>query len=139
MANVTHGDAQDLLDAFKRGWASRDPDTIMALFDAQADYRAEPFSEPLIGANAIRAYWNEIAQSHVHVDFEAEHTWVSGSAVLSSWHAAYTRRRTAERVRAYGFMTLELNDERLVQRFRCWPVERVVGRDATYHPEGGQD
>ena len=139
MDKFSHGDAQDLLAAFKRGWEQRDPEAILELFAAQADYRAEPFIEPLVGANAIRALWNDIAAQQVHVEFDAERIWVNASTVLASWHAAYTRRRTAERVRAYGFMTMELNDEGLVQRFRQWPVERVVGRDSSFHPEGGDD
>jgi hypothetical protein len=87
------------------------------------------------GANAIRAYWNEAAESQVHVEFDAERIWVSGRTVLASWHAAYTRRATAERVRLRGFMTLELDADRLISRFRSWPAERVVGLDSTTRPE----
>ncbi len=137
MATLTHGDAQDLLDTFKRGWEEGRPGLIVDLFAEDADYRADPFTEPLIGANAIRAHWNEIAANQVHVDFEPERIWVSGSTVLASWHAAYTRRQTAERVRASGFLTMELDADRRVERFRQWPTERVVGRDTSFQPEGG--
>ena len=139
MTQLTHGDAQDLLATWKRGWETRNPDVIVELFDRDADYRPQPFVEPLIGANAIRAHWNEIVAAQAHVDFDAEHTWVSGSAVLTSWHAAYTLRRTGERIRAYGFMTFELGEDGRVRRFRGWPVERVVGRDAKFLPEGGDE
>ena len=139
MATLTHGDAQDLLDAFKRGWEEGRPGLIVDLFSEDADYRPAPFTESLIGVNAIRAHWNEIVKQQVHVDYEPEHIWVSGSAVLASWHAAYTRRRTAERVRAAGFMTFELDSDRRVERFRQWPTERVVGHDSTVKPEGGAD
>lgn len=139
MPTPTHGDAQDLLAEFKRGWEERRPGLIVDLFADDADYRAEPFSEPLLGANAIRERWNEMCATQVHVEFDAERIWVSGTTVLASWHAAYTRRATAERVRAHGFMTMELAADGRVQRFRQWPVERVVGRDSTFHPERGDD
>lgn len=139
MTQLTHGDAQDLLATWKRGWESRNPDMILELFDPDADYRQGPFVEPLMGGNAIRAHWNEICAAQAHIDFDAEHIWVSGSAVLSSWHAAYTLRRTGERVRVYGFMTFELGDDGRVRRFRQWPVERVVGRDSKFQPEGGDE
>lgn len=137
MTPLTHGDAQDLLAAFKQGWERRAPDMIVDLFDRDADYRAHPFGEPVQGLNAIRALWNDVCATQAHVEFDAERIWVSGVTVLASWHAAYTRRATAERVRARGFMTLELSDAqpRRVQRFRQWPVERVVGRDATFETE----
>ncbi|MEA2676597.1 MAG: hypothetical protein QOJ81_738 [Chloroflexota bacterium] len=135
MANFSHGDAQDLVAAFKRGWERRSPDELLELFDRDIDYRADPFAEPLIGLNAVRALWNDVAATQAHVEFDAEHIWVSGMTVLASWHAAYTRRATAERVRARGFMTMELGDDRRIQRLRQWPTERVVGEDRTFEAE----
>lgn len=136
MPSLTHGDAQDLLDTFKRGWEKRDPELILELFDRDAEYREDPFSPPLAGSNDIRALWNHIAAIQAHVEFDAERIWVSGSTVLTSWHAAYTTRASGERRRVRGFMTLELNDDHKVQRFRQWAVERVVGTDSTMPPEG---
>ncbi len=137
MATFTHGDAQDLLAAFKRGWERRAPDELIELFGSDIDYRADPFAEPLIGLNAVRSLWNDVAANQANVEFDAERVWVSGSTVLCSWHAAYTRRATAERVRARGFMTLELGEDRRVVRLRQWPCERVVGVDRTFEAEGG--
>lgn len=137
MPTLTHGAAQDLLDEFKRGWQERRPGLIVDLFTDDADYRAEPFGESLSGANAIRGHWNSVCAAQVHVEFDAERIWVNGATVLASWHAAYTRRATAERVRIGGFLTMELADDGRVQRFRQWPVERVVGHDSTFNPEGG--
>lgn len=136
MPSLSPGDGQDLLESFKRGWEKRDPELILALFDTDAEYREHPFGNPLAGSNAIRELWNDICASQAHVEFDAERTWVSGSTVLSSWHAAYTLRANGERHRVRGFMTLELNDARLVHRFRQWPIERVVGTDSTLEAEG---
>lgn len=139
MPQLTPGDGQDLLATWKRGWEGRNPDTIVDLFDENAEYRQAPFTEPLRGTNSIRELWNTMAANQVSVEFDAESVWVSGSTVLASWHGAYTRRDTGgERVRVYGFMTLELDDAGKVTRFRQWPVERVVGRDSTFKPEGGE-
>jgi hypothetical protein len=135
VANLSHGDAQDLLAAFKRGWERRSPDEIIELMDRDIDYRADPFAEPVVGLNAVRELWNGYAATQAHVEFDAEHIWVSGVTVLASWHAAYTRRATAERVRARGFMTMELGDDRRVRRLRQWPIERVVGADRTFEAE----
>jgi limonene-1,2-epoxide hydrolase len=141
---ITHGDAQDLLAAYKRGWERRSPDMILELFASDIDYRSDPFAEPLIGLNAVRALWNDVAATQAHVEFDAERIWVSGATVLASWHAAYTHRTTAERVRMRGFMTLELGDDGRVQRFRQWPLQRLVGTDSTLvdsllDREGGSD
>lgn len=139
MATLTHGDAQDLIATYKAGWEQRSPDTIVDLFADHADYRADPFADPFNGVTAIRALWNDISATQANVEFDVERIWVSGSTVLASWHAAYTRRATAERVRVRGFMTLELDDDRRIQRFRQWPSERVVGSDSTFDAQGGTD
>ena len=135
MPTLAHGDAQDLLGTLKRGWEGRDPDIVLSLFRDDAEYREHPFADPLSGSNAIRARWNELAAAQLNVEFDAERIWVSGRTVLASWHAAYTRRASGERVRARGFMTLELDDAGAVQRYRQWPAERVVGVDSTVRPE----
>ena len=117
MPNLTPGDAQDILARYKAGWERRDPDTLMALFSDSAEFRANPFEADLNGANAIRAYW------------------AAGATVLASYHAAYTRRADGGRVRLRGFMTLEVDDDKRVVRFRQWPLERLVGNDSTFKVE----
>jgi limonene-1,2-epoxide hydrolase len=138
MMTLTPGDGQDLLAAFKRGWERRDPDAIVDLFDEHAEYRVDPFTESLAGSNAIRALWNDIAATQANVEFDAERVWVVGSAVLASWHAAYTRRADGQRLRVRGFSTFELSDApaRRVVRYRQWPIERAVGIDSTFKVEG---
>lgn len=137
MTTLTHGDAQNLLDAWKRGLERRSPDDLLELCDRDIDFRPDPFAEPLIGLNAVHAHWNGLAASQANVEWDAERIWVSGNTVLTSWHGAYTRRETAERVRTRGFMTLELTDDGHVQRVRQWPAERAVGTDRTFEAEGG--
>jgi limonene-1,2-epoxide hydrolase len=133
---LTHGDAEDLLEAYKRAWERRDPDLAVELFSEDAEYREDPFEEPMRGSNAIRAYWNEAAAAQDHVEFDAERIWIVERTVLASWHAAYTRRSDAQRVRLRGFMTLEVDDAGKVWRFREWWHRREVGIDRTLAPEG---
>jgi ketosteroid isomerase-like protein len=137
MPTLTPGDAQEFLERYKRAWETRDPDLAMALYRSDAELRLDPFDEPARGENAIRAIWNEVAATQAHVEFDPERTWVSGQAILTSWHAAFTRRATSDRVRIRGFSTFELDDTGLIQRARQWAVARVVGRDATFIAEGG--
>jgi ketosteroid isomerase-like protein len=131
MAALTNGDGQDLLAAWKRGVERRSPDELIELCDANIDFRPDPFGEPLVGLNAVRAHWNEFAAAQANVEFDAERVWVNGNTVLASWHGAYTRRATGERVRVRGFSTFELGDDGRIQRCRQWPAERVVGTDST--------
>jgi ketosteroid isomerase-like protein len=132
---LTAGDGQDVFAHFKRALEKRDPEAMLELFADDAEYRIDPFVEPLTGANAIRGYWNDLAADRDHVDFDAERVWVVGRTVLASWHGAYTRRRSAERVRMRGFSTIELDMSLRISRMRDWPVERMIGLDSRSKPD----
>lgn len=138
MATLTHGDAQDLLERYKRAWERRDPDLAMELYRDDAEVRFDPFEQPARGANEIRAVWNDVAATQDHVEFDAERIWAVGRTVLTSWHAAFTRRDTSERVRLRGFSTFELDDSGLIERAKQWALARVVGRDSTHRAKERQ-
>lgn len=131
MPTLTPGDGQDLLDAFKRATEQRDPEAGTGLFNEHAEWRPDPFEDPITGANAIREHWNLLAATQVNVEFDAERTWVVEDAILSSWHGATTDRATGARTRLRGFLAIEVDGERRIQRFRQWAVSRVVGQDST--------
>lgn len=133
--SLTPGDGQDVLDRYKRALEKRDPELLMELYVDEPRYRTDPFSDELVGGNAVRAHWNALAASQVHVEFDAENTWVSGRTVLSSWHGAFTLRTTAERIRLRGFLTMELDRDGRISRHRDWPSSKLVGIDSTHAPE----
>jgi ketosteroid isomerase-like protein len=135
MPSLTPGDGQDLLARLKTATERRDVDGAIALFREDAEYRPDPFGEPLVGANAIRAALNGEAAERANVEFDAERIWISGGAVLASWHGAHTQRVDGERIRDRGFLALELDDERLISRLRGWTVSRAVGRDSSFSVE----
>lgn len=135
MTNLTRGDADDVLARLKAALEARDVDTAMELYAPDADVRDDPFAEHVTGELAIRARWNAIAADRANVEFDVERSWASGPTVLAAWHGAWTLRASAERVRARGFLTLELDDERRIVRERHWTVERAVGADATFQPD----
>lgn len=135
--SLTPGDGQDVFAQFKRALEKRDPEAMLELYAEDAEYRIDPFMQPLSGANAIREYWNDLAADRDHVDFDTERVWVVGRSVLASWHGAYTRRASAERVRIRGFTTLELDASGRIARMRDWPLERMIGVDSRFKPEPG--
>ena len=139
MTTLTHGDAQDLLQRYKRAWERRDPDLAMELYRDDAEVRLDPFEEPARGANEIREIWNDVAANQDHVEFDAERVWIVERTVLASWHAAFTRRSNSERVRIRAFSTFELDESGLIRRAKQWAQARVVGRDSTLRSQDEGD
>ena len=133
--SLSPGDGQDLLARYKQARQKRDPDGMLELFSDDAEYRYDPFEEPLSGANAIRGYWNGVSADQTHVDFDAERVWVVGRTVLSSWHGAHTLRASAERIRVRGFSTMELDELGRIVRLREWSIAHAIGTDNKSKPE----
>jgi len=130
--NLTPGDGQDLLARFKKAREQRDPDRMLELFAPDAEYRTDPFEPALTGHIALREHWNRLAADEVHVEFDAEHVWIAGRTVLASWHGAFTRGATGERVRQRGFSSIEVDPEGLIGRMRDWTLSRHVGSDSRH-------
>ena len=139
MPAYTHGDAQDFLERYKQAWEKRSPDLALELYNRDAEMRVDPFDEPASGLNSIREVWNDVAATQDHVEFDAERIWVVERTVLASWHAAFTRQSTSERVRIRGFSTFELDSDGLIQRQKQWAQSRVVGQDSTHRAVEGND
>jgi ketosteroid isomerase-like protein len=54
---VSEADVQRWLDRYVEAWRSYDAEAIAALFTDDAEYRYDPFAEPLVGGAAIAADW----------------------------------------------------------------------------------
>lgn len=133
--NLGPGDARDLLERYARAREGRDVDAAMELYRGDADLRDDPFADHATGELAVRAWWNRFAAERANVEFDVERSWASGPTVLASWHGAWTRRETAERIRERGFATFELDEAGLIVLERHWTLERSVGTDGTFQAE----
>jgi hypothetical protein len=117
---IDYSTAANLLERYARARATFDGDAFAALFAERAEYHEDPFEAPLVGHTAVRRYLLEAADVQEQVEFAIERHWVSGTTVLAAWHASYVRRPDRARVRLAGFMTLEVDADGLIERFREW-------------------
>jgi ketosteroid isomerase-like protein len=118
--NLDHAAGTDLLDRYGRAWESFDGDAWTGLFTDDVEYHEDPFEQPMVGHNAVRAYLVEAAEHQQQVEFTVERHWVADSIVLAVWHASYVRRVDSARVRLAGFMTLEIAADGRIARLREW-------------------
>jgi ketosteroid isomerase-like protein len=116
---IDYATAGDLVATFGRAWETFDGDLVVSLFTENAEYHEDPFEPPLVGHNAIRAYWLNAAPSQDQVEFTVERHWVSGDTILAAGHASYVERPSGDRVRMKTFFTFEMENGRIA-RFREW-------------------
>ena len=124
---IAYAAAGDLLEAYGRAWETFDGDAWVALFAPDAEYHEDPFSPPIVGHNALRAYLLDAFESQADVEFTVERHWVSGPTVLAAWHASFVRRTSGAQVRMAGFLTAEVAGDNRITMFREW---------TRYGPEG---
>ena len=56
---MTHDDVQHWLERYVAAWDTYDPAAIGALFADSAEYRYQPWADPVVGRDAIVASWTE--------------------------------------------------------------------------------
>lgn len=117
---LDHAAASDLLERYGDAWETFDGDAWTALFTDDVEYSEDPFAQPMVGHNALRAYLLEASERQQDVEFTVERHWVVAATVLAVWHASYIRRADRARVRLAGFMTMEIADDGRIARFREW-------------------
>lgn len=125
---VDYAAAGEVLEAYGRAWETFDGDAWVAIFTEEAEYHEDPFGEPLVGHNALRAYMLDAAASQRDVEFTVERHWVSGPTILAVWHATFTRRESGRLVRMAGFLTAEVGSDGRIARFREWTRHGPEGR-----------
>jgi hypothetical protein len=66
-------------------WRTARPDRAAALFTPGAVYRANPFSEPYVGRDAIAAYWEAAVERQERLEVSVGDPIVEGDRVAVEW------------------------------------------------------
>jgi hypothetical protein len=109
------------LDAYGLAWEEGDATAMPVLFAPRAAYYETPFDAPMIGLDAITAYWQWGAgESQKDIHFYYSVLAVRGDIGLNHWTAEFTRVPSGVRVRLDGVMSVRFDaDDRCVE-FREW-------------------
>jgi len=122
--SISYAQAYDLLEALVAARVRHDGDAFVGLFGEDAELVVDPFSTPLAGHNALRAYLNDAADEERSYDLAIERHWVSGETVLAAWHASWNRSVDDAKVRQAGFLSAEVGGDGRIGRLRLWTVTR---------------
>jgi ketosteroid isomerase-like protein len=121
---LTYAFAHDLLEAYCRTRMTYDGDGFTDLFAEAAEVSLDPFSPPLVGHNALRAYLLEAAEAERYYDVAIERHWVAGDTALAAWHASWNRVTGDVKLRQAGFLSAEVGEDGRIGRLKMWTVTR---------------
>ncbi len=101
-------------------WEHLDAAAATAMFTQSAEYVDDPFSPPLRGEQAIRAYWDDVArgQRDVHTSYEV--LSACGDQSIVHWQASFVRVPSGQKVRLDGIAEVTLDRHGKCVLFREW-------------------
>jgi hypothetical protein len=114
-----HARARELLDTLARGWSKGRVDMMIDLFHPDAILLETPFSRPLQGTEALRAWFADIPYHQSETTFSTGELFVAGPWFSSEFKLVFRRRKTGEWVDARGALFAE-TDGNLITELRMY-------------------
>jgi hypothetical protein len=127
---MTRDDVQRWLDAYVEAWRSYEPGAIGDLFAPEAEYRYQPYAEPVVGRDAIVADW--LAEPDPPDSWSASYApyAVEGDHAVAVGESRYRRPDGSFRTLFYNVWLLRFDDAgrctEFVEYWRELPESRRV-------------
>lgn len=112
--------ARELLDTLARGWSKGRVDLLIDLFHPQAILLETPFSQPMQGIDAIRAWAADIPYHQSEVSFTTGELFVAGPWFSGEFKLVFRRRKTGEWVDARGALFAETDGDKITELRMYW-------------------
>jgi ketosteroid isomerase-like protein len=119
-SEVTRALGRTLIDTFGRGWTRAQLDVLMSVFSPTAVFIETPFSSPMSGEAAIRAYWQDIPYNQSEITFTGGEIYAAGPWFSTEFKCVFRRRRTGEWVEARGAIFCETDGEKITEMRMYW-------------------
>lgn len=130
MTRISNGIFNKWLAAYGMAWEEGDPQKAADLFAGEASYQVTPFDDPMVGKNAIQAYWQAgPGNSHQGTSFTYRIISVRGNEGIAHWKASFRRVNTSKLVELDGILVAEFDDSALCSDFKEWWHRREVEHD----------
>jgi uncharacterized protein (TIGR02246 family) len=83
-------DLTDWIEGYRRAWEAGDAELVLRLFTEDASYRSNPFEEPHVGHDGIRAYWEGVTSQQRDARVSMGRPFVDGDRVAVEWWTRMT-------------------------------------------------
>lgn len=118
--NIGWDEANAWLARYGQAWMQADPELAGSLFTADCRYFETPYSEPAVGRDGVRRYWQAVPDAQRDVRFAFRVLAVDEGRVVAHWTASFVRVATGVNVSLDGMFLLELADALHCRSLREW-------------------
>jgi hypothetical protein len=108
---MTRDEVQRWLDDYVLAWLSYDPEAIGDLFGEDAEYRYQPWADPVVGRDAIVADWLSGRDASGTFDGKYSPYAVDGDRAVAIGESRYTNADGTFRTLYYNLWTLRFDDD----------------------------
>lgn len=116
-------DVNEWLEGYRRAWEEGDAAAVVELFTSDAWYRSQIFSEPHVGSEAIRSYWERATATQRKLDVRFGRPVVQGNRVAVEWWTMMDEVDDGE-LTLPGCLMLRFSDDGRCEELReYWHVE----------------
>ncbi len=110
-------DVENFLARYKEAWETGNAELAAGLFTRDAHYWQGPFTEPIVGREAIHDYWKSATERQQDVHFTIKNSLRERFMVVAEWTCTYRERHSGERRELAGMSTADFYGKQ-VRTFR---------------------
>jgi ketosteroid isomerase-like protein len=114
---MTNAEVQRWLDDYVAAWRSYDPDEIRELFSEDAEYRYQPWGEPVSGRDAIVGDWLDSPDAAGTYEGDYAPYSVDGDRAVAVGQSRYSHPDGSLRTVYHNVFLLHFDDDGLCRSF----------------------
>ena len=126
MKSIRLDDFKEWLEAYRKASEGGDLKAAAELFSQDAEYFETPFSNPIIGREAIHRYWSEAANAQKDVQFSYEILAVKENRGIALWKGKFISVQSGSQVLLNGVLLVEFDRQGQCFKFREWWHRQVI-------------
>jgi len=126
MESLTLDGFKKWMEAYRTASVEGDLKAAAELFSKNAEYYETPFSNPIIGRDAIHRYWSEAAHAQKDVQFSYEILAVKGSLGMALWRGNFISVQSGSQVLLDGVFLVEFDGQGECSKLREWWHRQVI-------------
>lgn len=131
MAALTLAHFREWMEEYGRASKENDPQASADLFAPDAEYYETPFSEPMVGQEAIYHYWEKGARNLKDKVSSYEILALKENLGIARWQAKFVNANTGNLVELDCLFLVEFGEDRKCRLFREWWHSRVIEPNTT--------
>jgi len=112
--------ARSLIDTIAESWSAGKPDEFATTFHENAIFLETPFTAPIQGREAIRAWASDIPYSQSEARFTTGEAFVVGPWFSTEFKLVFRRRTTGQWVDARGALFAETDGSLITELRMYW-------------------